>query len=305
MGSKQNFNSSQESPWGFPTTNKIWAPQRLILVRKWIVVFYGSCPSCIPFDQRRQVLCRACKDLTLLMKVALLLSSCEKDTQCCLGTAGKHQGEHHIPRQKLLIVCFLKEKVYTDICVCTLACSCLALKPSEELTGSRLEAFACIKVAKSGSGSKTNQKPPTSCRTTKDPTTNHYCSCIREKGRVAYNPSPFKTSLTAAKSHQAYQHLFVVSWLSCPPCVQQLCTDHSGRTPSEKLAQLSRSSHRFSSAAFVVILFSILCKCYYLLPLWLTWQSPALPGKVQENCHMVQSPANSGRREAPALLQTT
>lgn len=85
------------------------------------MVSYGSCSNCIPFDQRRrQVLCRACKYLTLLMKVALLLSSWEMDTQCCLGAAGKQQCEHHIPRQKLLTVCFLKEKVYTDPCVCTL-----------------------------------------------------------------------------------------------------------------------------------------------------------------------------------------
>lgn len=201
------------------------------------------------------------------MKVALLLPSCEMDTQCCLGTAGKQQGEHHIPRQKLLIMCFLKEKVYTDLCVCTLVCSCLALKPSGELTGSRLETFACLKTAKSGPGSKTNQKPPASCRTEVS-STNHYCPCIRETGRVVHNSSPYKTSLTAAKSHQVYQHLLAVSWLSCPP-KEQLCTAHSGRTPSEKLAHVSRSSDIFSPAAFVIILFSTLCKCY-LFPLWLT-----------------------------------
>lgn len=57
------------------------------------------------------------------MKAALLLSSCEVDTPCCLGAAGQQQGEHHTPTQKLLIVGFLKEKVHTNLCVYTLVCS--------------------------------------------------------------------------------------------------------------------------------------------------------------------------------------
>lgn len=43
------------------------------------------------------------------------------------GNSGKTPSEHHIPRQKLLIVCFLKEKVCTDLCVCTPVCSAALL----------------------------------------------------------------------------------------------------------------------------------------------------------------------------------
>lgn len=183
---------------------------------------------------------------------------------------------------------FEGKSVHRPLCLHTCVLRCLALKPSGELTGSRLESFACIRAAKSDPGSKTNQKPPALCRTTEVPATNHHCSCIREKGRVVHNSSPFKTSLTAAKSHQAHQHLFAVSQLSCLLSVQQLCTDHSGRTPSEKLAHVSRNSDIFTPAAFVIILISILCK-YYLLPVWLTWQPPTFLGKVQENCHMYRA----------------
>lgn len=153
------------------------------------MVSYGICSNCIPFDQRRRyVPCRPRKDLILLMKIALLLPSCETDTECRSGTTGKQQGEYHIPRQKLLIMCFLKEKkVHTHLCLLTFALRCLALKSSGESIGFRLEYFAYVTAAKSGPGSKTNQKPPTTCRTTEVPTTNHHFYCIREKGRVLWN----------------------------------------------------------------------------------------------------------------------
>lgn len=93
-------------------------PQRLYTVEKWVVVSYGICSNCVPFDPRRRyVLCSACKYLTLLMKIALLLSSWKTDTKCRLGTTEKQQGEHHIPRQNLLIMWFLKEKrAHTHLC---------------------------------------------------------------------------------------------------------------------------------------------------------------------------------------------
>lgn len=83
--------------------------------------------------------------------------------------------------------------VHRPLCLHTCVLSCLALKPSGELIGSRLEPFACIRAAKSGCGSKTNKKTSSICRTTRVPTTNHSCSCIREKGRVVHNSNPFKT----------------------------------------------------------------------------------------------------------------
>lgn len=146
------------------------------------MVSYGSCSSCIPFDQRRrQVLCRACKDLTLLIKW-----HCSSPAVRWIPSAAWEQQENskstsHPKAEVAHCVFFEGKSVHRPLCLHTGVLRCLALKPSGELIGSRLESFACIRTAKSGPGSKTNQKPPVSCRTTKVPTRNHYCSCIREK----------------------------------------------------------------------------------------------------------------------------
>lgn len=164
-------------------------------------------------------------------------ASLQQIPRCQSGTTGKQRGEYHTPGQKLLVV-FLKVKknVHTHFCLQTCVLRCLALKSSGESIGFKLEHFACIIVVRSGPGSKTNQTPSIITRQLKLPLRTIACTVLgRREEYCTTKIFPSRTPLTAAKNHEAYQHLSVVFQVSCPPCFQQLCTDQSGRTSHRSL----------------------------------------------------------------------
>jgi len=151
---------------------------------------------------------------------------------------------------------------------------CLALKssgkpigfrtlPAEQLQNQVLEAKPTKNLQQSAEQLKFPLQTATS--TVSGRTEQHY----------AVKTFPFRRWLTVAKSREAYQHLFVVFQLSCPPCFQRLGTDQSGRTPSHR--SLMRSWHTCLEARRYIL---VCCLRYYfnlhimqiLFPHCLTWK---------------------------------
>ena len=194
MSPKQNCNSSQEFPWAFHARNKNCAPPASeTLYCRENGLWFPTAFVLIEFPFIREgdrSFAEHAKIWHCLWKsrcfspVARQIPSADREQQENSKVNSTSQG-----RSCSSCVFWRKKKVHTPLCLQTCVLWCLPLKSSGESISFRLDYFACITVGppKWGPGSKTNQKPPTICRTTEVPTTNHHFYCIGEKGRVLYN----------------------------------------------------------------------------------------------------------------------